>query len=148
MRIILIISLLLSAPNTLAGPDYEAQLNHQLPRLSGALTELAKKHSSIVLLGVHDQTLGLQTAEIIPVGPRGYEVGVGQQDPWSIAMTANDTHRFAGLYQQGLVVLELLQGTENRIQCFVVPRRFASASVDNEVVRIFSHVGIQVIKYM
>ena len=50
IRLIIFFSLLILPLGTLAGgSDYEAQLNHQLPRLSSAVSDLIGKNSKVVV---------------------------------------------------------------------------------------------------
>ena len=60
-------------------------------------------------LAVHGQAERLQPAELLPVGPVGDEVGVGDEHPGRPLVGAEDADRLAGLDEQGLVALQVLQ---------------------------------------
>jgi hypothetical protein len=51
----------------------------------------------------------------------------------------------AALHQQGLVVLQLLQRREDRLEAVPVARRLADAAVDDERVRVLGDLGIEVV---
>ncbi len=66
MRLIIAISLLLLTSATIAGgPDYEAQLNHQLPRLSSALSDLIKENKKLVINFVYVTNMKVNAEELL-----------------------------------------------------------------------------------
>jgi hypothetical protein len=56
-----------------------------------------------------------------------------------------DADRLAGLDQQGFVVLEFAQGTQDRVEAFPVARGAADAAVDHQFGGIFRHFRIEVV---
>ena len=66
-------------------------------------------------LAVHHQALGLELAEVLPVGPVADEVGVGDEHARGPFVGAHDTDRLARLDEEGLVVLEVVEGAYDRV---------------------------------
>ena len=60
-------------------------------------------------------------------------------------MGAEHTDRFAGLNQQRLVVVERLQSRDNCVEIGPGACRAADAAVDNQLMRIFSNVRVQIV---
>ena len=96
-------------------------------------------------LAVHHEALVLELAELGPRGPVAHQVGVGDQHARGPLVGAEDTHRFAGLDQQGLVVLELLEGLHDGVERLPAASRTAGAAVDHQVVRTLSDLRVQVV---
>ena len=74
-----------------------------------------------------------------------HQVRVGDQHPRRVGVGAEDADRLAGLDQQRLVGLELLQRRDDAVEVVPGPRRPADAAVDHELVRVLGHVGVQVV---
>src|SRR5438093_1194456 len=87
-------------------------------------------------LPVHREAQLLELVERLPVRPLRDEVGVRDQDPWSIAVRLEDRHRLAALHDEGLVVAEGLERLDDPMECLPVPRGLAGAPVDDEIVRL------------
>ena len=58
-------------------------------------------------LAVHRQAFGVQFVEVFPSGPVRHQIGIGQQHARRVFVGFEHAHRFAGLNQQGLVVVQL-----------------------------------------
>src|SRR5277367_4564659 len=96
-------------------------------------------------LAVHHQALALQLVEVLPVGPLADEVGVGEQDARRGFVRAQDADRFAGLDEQGLVVLEALKGADDGVEALPVASCLAGSAVDDEVVGALGHFRVEVV---
>ena len=96
-------------------------------------------------LAEHHQTLAVELAEVLPVGPRGHQVGVRDQDARGVRVGAEDPDRLAGLDQQGLVRLEFPEGADDGLVGLVVPGRLADAAVNHEVLGPLRDLGIEVV---
>ncbi|OPZ72962.1 MAG: hypothetical protein BWY83_00375 [bacterium ADurb.Bin478] len=96
-------------------------------------------------LTVHGQAQRLEPAEFIPGRPSGHQQRVGDQNPRRIFMRSEYRHRFAGLNQQRLIILKPFQRIDDRMITLPVPRRFAGAAVDDELMRTLGDLRIQVV---
>ena len=96
-------------------------------------------------LAVHHQACAIQFIEVLPGGPLGHQIGIGNQHPRRARVGAKHAHRFARLHQQGLVRLEFAQRIQNGIEAGPVARRFANAAVHHEFIGVFCHGRIQVV---
>ncbi|GAA3678162.1 hypothetical protein GCM10022203_09960 [Micrococcus yunnanensis] len=96
-------------------------------------------------LAVHHQALGLELAELRPRGPVAHEVGVGDQHARGPLVGAEHAHRLAGLHQEGLVLLEVLEGGDDGVVGLPGAGRAAGAAVDDEVLGPLGDLGVQVV---
>ena len=96
-------------------------------------------------LTVHHQSLSLELAEMLPIGPFADQVRVGNQDPGRIRSRAEDTNRLTGLDQESFVVLQLPQGPDDRVETVPIARRFAGSAVDDQFVGILRDLGVEVV---
>ena len=96
-------------------------------------------------LAVHGQAELLQAAELLPGGPLRDQVGVGDEHARGPFVGAEHADRLAGLDQQRLVVLELLQVLDDRVVGIPAAGGAAGAAVDDELVGMFCHLGIEVV---
>src|SRR6202011_3603771 len=69
----------------------------------------------------------------------------GQQDTRGIFVGAEDTDRFAGLHQQGLVILESLQRGDDGVEGRPVASRLPGAAIDHQLFGPLGDVGIEVV---
>ena len=96
-------------------------------------------------LAVHREAEMLQPPELLPVGPVGHQMGVGDQHPRRHLVGAEHANRFAGLDQHRLVVLEFLQGSDQRVEGLPAPSSATGAPVDDQVVRTLGDVRVEVV---
>ena len=96
-------------------------------------------------LAVHHQALAVQLMKVLPRGPLGNEVGVGQQYTRRVCVRAQYGHRLAALHQQRFVCVQVAQCSQDRIIAFPVARRLAKAAVHHQVLRALGHIRIQVV---
>ena len=66
-----------------------------------------------------------------------YEIGIGNQDTGSVRVSFEYADRFAGLDQQGFVVVQFAQAFYDGVVAGPVAGGFAGASVDDEFPRDF-----------
>jgi hypothetical protein len=74
-----------------------------------------------------------------------HEVRVREQHARRIGVRAKHADGLARLDQQRLVVFELLQRRENLIEAVPIARGAPNAAVDDERMRMFGHLGIEVV---
>ena len=96
-------------------------------------------------LAVHGQAELLQAAELLPGRPLRDQVGVGDEHPRGPFVRSQDTDGLAGLDQQGLVVLEVLERFDDRGVGVPAPGGAAGTAVDDELVRMFGHLRVEVV---
>jgi hypothetical protein len=96
-------------------------------------------------LAVHHQAALLEVAEDLPGRPAADEVRIGDEDPRRPRMGAHDPDRLARLHQQRLVVGEGAQFADDRVERLPRTRGAAGPTVDDEVVRVLGHLGIEVV---
>jgi hypothetical protein len=96
-------------------------------------------------LPVHHQALAVELVEVLPGGPLRHQVRVGDQHARRVGMGAQDRDRLAGLHQQRLVLGELAQRLQDRLEAVPVARRLADAAVDHQCVGVLGHLGIEVV---
>ncbi len=96
-------------------------------------------------LAVHHQALAVELVEVLPGGPLGHQVGVGDQHPRCIFVRAEHAHRLAALHQQRLVGPQRLQAGQDRLEAVPVARRLADAAVDHQRVGVLGHLGVEVV---
>ena len=96
-------------------------------------------------LAVHHQALFIELVEMLPVGPFGNQVRIGEQHARRILVRAEDADGLARLDQQRLVAFEALQRFDDPVIAFPVARGAADAAIDDEFVRRLGDVGMEVV---
>ena len=96
-------------------------------------------------LAVHHQALAVEFVEVLPRCPLRHQVRVGDQHARRVGMRLEHADRLARLHQQRLVVVELAQRREDRVEARPVARRAADAAVDDETLRILGNLRIEVV---
>ena len=96
-------------------------------------------------LPVHREAQGLEPAELLPGGPAGHEVGVGDQHPGRLGVGAKHAHGLPALHQQGLVVLQPPQGGDQPLVRGPVAGGLAAAAVHHQLLRTLGDRRIQVV---
>ena len=91
-------------------------------------------------LAVHGQTLFIEFVEMIPVGPVGNQVRIGNQNSWRINMGFDNGNRFSGLHYKGFVFIEFLQSGDNRIEIFPGARGTANTAINNQFMGVFGDI--------
>jgi hypothetical protein len=102
------------------------------PRPCGHLTE-------------HGEPGGLQPSELLPGGPLRHQVGVRDQNPRRPLVRAEDADRLARLNQQRLVPREVPKRGHDGVESRPAARRATRAAVDDELVGMLGHLGIEVV---
>ncbi len=96
-------------------------------------------------LAVHREPGVLEAAELVPVGPLGHEVGVGEQHPRRPLVGAHHPDRLAALHEQRLVVGERRERAADRVEGVPRPRRPPGAAVHDEIVGSLGDLRIEVV---
>ncbi len=96
-------------------------------------------------LAVHGQALLIQLVEMIPGRPVGHQVGIGDQDPRRILVGPEHADRLAGLDQQGFGLFQAFQRGNDAVEVVPCAGRAADAAVDDQLMRVFRHVRMQVV---
>ena len=82
---------------------------------------------------------------MLPGGPLGHQVGIGQQHARRIDVGAEHADRLAGLDQQRLVCLQGAQALQDGLEAFPVARGLADAAVDDQRVGVLGDLGVEVV---
>ena len=117
-------------------------------RLVGSLDDTLRTYVNPAARGhlaVHDEAQGFQLPKVIPGGPGGNQVGVGDQHPRDLGGRLEDSHRFARLDQKGLVIFKPAQGFYDCPVTVPVPGRLAAAAVHNKVLPVFGYLRVEVV---
>ena len=96
-------------------------------------------------LAEHHQTLPVEFPEVLPGGPGGDEIRVGDQHARGIGVGPEDADRLAGLDDEGFVRFQFTERLDDRFVGGVVPRRLADSSVDDQILRPFGNVRVEVV---
>ena len=96
-------------------------------------------------LAVHGQPERLQPAELLPGGPLRHQVGVGDQHPRRPLVRAEDADRLARLHQQRLVAVQVAQRGDDRVERVPAAGRPARSAVDDQLIRMLGHLGVEVV---
>jgi hypothetical protein len=96
-------------------------------------------------LPVHGESQRLQAAELVPGGPARHQVGVGDEHARRLLVRAEHAHRLPALHQHRLVVLQAAQGVDDGVVAVPVARRLARPAVDDELLGLLGHLGIEVV---
>jgi len=97
-------------------------------------------------LAVHREAERLEAAKLVPRRPARHQHRIRDQHPRCAGVCAEHADGLAALYEQGLVLAELEQRTDERAQRLGVPRGLPGAAVDDELLRALRHVGIEVVE--
>src|SRR5699024_3700106 len=93
----------------------------------------------------HEQAVTIQLVKGFPVGPLGDQIGVGNQYARGIGCGLEYTHRLARLDKQGLVHAQCFQGGKNLVIAGPVAGSAPDATVDHQMLGLFSHRRIQIV---
>lgn len=96
-------------------------------------------------LAVHRQAKRFEAAELLPGGPVADQVGVGDQHAGRPLVGLHDADRAAGLDEHRLVLLQAAQGADHRVEGVPVAGGLAGAAVDDELVGVLGHLGVEVV---
>ncbi len=96
-------------------------------------------------LAVHRQAEVLEAAELRPGRPVADEVGVGEEHAGRPLVRLEDADRLAGLHEHRLVALEVRQRAHHGVEAGPVAGRLAGAAVDDELVGVLGHLGVEVV---
>ncbi len=96
-------------------------------------------------LPVHGEPECIQPAELIPGGPAGDQVGVGNQNPGRLLMSPEHPDRLPTLDQQRLIVLQPFEGCDDALVAFPIAGRLPAAAVDDQLLGPLRHRGIEVV---
>ena len=96
-------------------------------------------------LSVHRQPAILEIAETLPRRPRRHQQGIGNDDSGRPRMSAEDGDRFPRLYDERFVMLEAMEGVDDGVEGGPAAGGTAGPTVDDEVVRAFGDVGVEVV---
>ena len=133
------------APPEVAAVVLAADLDERLVRslhdpLAADVDPRPRRH-----LAVHGEPLAVELVEVGPGRPVRHQVRVRDQHPRRVGVGAEHADRLARLHEQGLVLVEPLQGGDDAVEVAPRSRGAADAAVDHQLVRVLRHVGVEVV---
>lgn len=96
-------------------------------------------------LTVHHEAFAVEFVKVLPGCPFGHEVGICDEDSWSVGVRLEYGDGFAGLDEEGLIWVEVFEGFEDGLEAFPVAGGFADSAIDDEVFGAFGDFGVEVI---
>ena len=96
-------------------------------------------------LPVHRQAEVLEPAELVPRRPLGHEVRVGDEHPRRPLVGAEHADRLARLHEHRLVVARVRSVAHDGVERVPRSRGAAGAAVDDELVGMLGHLGVEVV---
>ena len=96
-------------------------------------------------LAVHGQSAPIKFVEVIPCRPVWDEIRIRDQDAGGVLVGAEDADGFAGLHEQGFIVVQGFQRGDDAVEILPRPRGAADAAIDHQFMRVFGDVGMQVV---
>ena len=96
-------------------------------------------------LAVHGQAFGVEFVEVLPRGPVRHQVGVGDQDPWRVAVGFEHADRLARLHQQGFVIVEVGQAFDDFVVALPVTRCPSNTAIHHQLGRVLGHLRVEVV---
>ena len=125
---------------TFAGDGGEGLIGALEDALAPDVDPRSRRH-----LAVHREPEGLEATELLPGRPLRHEIRVRDQHPRRPLVGPDDPDRLAGLDEQRLVVTERAKLAADRLEGVPRPGGAAGSAVDDQVVRVLGHVGIEVV---
>ena len=98
-----------------------------------------------VTVPVHDQAQALQLSEFFPRRPVPDQVGVGDQDARRPLVRLKYPDGLPGLHEQRLIVLQPFERFHQSVIALPVARRLPRAAVDDQVLRAFGDLLVEVV---
>ena len=74
-----------------------------------------------------------------------HQIGICDQHPRCILVSAKHADRFAGLNQQRFIVFKLFEAGDNLVKIIPCARCASDAAIDDQLVRVFRNVGMQIV---
>jgi hypothetical protein len=96
-------------------------------------------------LAVHHQALFIELVEMLPIRPFGDEVRIGEQHTRGVLVGTKDADGLARLDEQSFVAFQALQRLDDPVIAFPIARGAADAAIDDQLVRRFGDVGVEVV---
>ncbi len=96
-------------------------------------------------LAVHRQSGVFQPPELVPRRPPRHDQRVRDEHARRPLVRAKDAHRFAGLHEEGLVLLQACERFEDAVERRPRASGAARSSIDDEVFRALGDVGVEVV---
>src|ERR1700722_3276744 len=73
------------------------------------------------------------------------EIGIAEQYAGCVLVGAKDGYWFSGLHEERFVRGKFLERANDGMETFPVSRRFSGAAIDDQVVRFFSDLWIEIV---
>ena len=96
-------------------------------------------------LAVHHEPLAIEFVEALPVRPFRNDVGIGDENARRIVMRRENADRLARLDEQGLVVLDPLEGLDDLVEHCPVARGAADPAVNDQTLRVLGDLLVEIV---
>src|ERR1051325_6618053 len=96
-------------------------------------------------LAIHGQTESFEAVELGVIVPLPDEVRIRNQNTRCFIVGPKLSDRFARLHKQRLVVLEMAQRINNRVERLPPARGPPRSTINYEAIRSFGHIGIEIV---
>ena len=96
-------------------------------------------------LTIHGQPLFIEFVKMVPCGPMGHQIGIGNQHARGVFVSFKHAHRFSRLHQKSLVLLERFEAVNDRIKILPAARRASNAAINHQFMGIFRHAGMKIV---
>ncbi len=96
-------------------------------------------------LAVHHQALLIEVIEMVPGGPMGHEVRVGDEHARRIFVGLDHGNGPPRLDDQGFILVQGLQGGDNLVEVLPTPGGAANAAIDHKLMGILGHIRVKVV---
>ena len=93
----------------------------------------------------HDEPGPFIFKEAFPGRPPGDEIGVRDQDTRGVRVRAKDTHRLAGLDQEGLIPFQAFKRADQGVEALPVPGRLSNPPIHDQFFRALRHSRVEVV---
>ncbi len=74
-----------------------------------------------------------------------HQIRVGNQDPGRILVRFKNHHRLARLNQQGLILFQVLERLQHRIEGFPTARRLPASAINDQIIGFLGHFRVEIV---
>ena len=96
-------------------------------------------------LAVHHQAGAIELVEMLPIAPVSDEIGIGDEHARGVGVRAKNSHGLAGLHQQGFVIFQRAQRSDDGVVAIPAACSLAAAAIDDQVFRLLGDFRVEVV---
>src|SRR6266496_343797 len=94
---------------------------------------------------IHCEPHSLEPIELRVIIPLSHQIGVGDEDARCFVVCPKFADRFSRLYEKRLVIIELAQGPDDRIERLPASGCTSRPAINHKLIRIFGHLRIEIV---